>query len=329
VNTHAISAAHGAGAAAGVDPHTRAAPLAIPGGLNLLLAGAVIVSNATLLWLASHASAWWAIAMAAVAFSYTNNTNYSLLHECVHGKFHQRRAVNEWMGRVFAAWFPTAFTFHRVCHLGHHRRNRTEVERFDYYTAEDNRVLKFVQWYGILTGFYWLIPPLGCLLVLLTPRRLLLRLIDSRGSQIAEHTGAEAMLGGLASAPGGVMRAEILLSAAWQVTAWMLLDLSWTGWLACYAAFALNWSALQYADHAWSELDVENGAWNLRVGRTVQYVFLNYHHHLAHHQHPHVPWIHIGRFVDFDAPRPRFLAMYLRMWAGPRPLPPIDAPPPR
>lgn len=293
----------------------------IPGALNIAVATAVLGANALLLWSASHATGWIAMLAAAAAFSYTNNTAYSLLHECVHRKFHRAPLVNEWFGRALSASFPTGFTFHRLCHLGHHRRNRTEVERFDYYEPGDNRVLKFVQWYGILTGLYWFIPPLGCVLVLLVPRRLLLRAIDTRGSKTAEHVGAEAMLEGVSDASGPRMRLEILFSAAVQGVAWLLLDLSIAGWAACYAAFAVNWSALQYADHAWSELDVRDGAWNLRVNRVVQYIFLNYHHHRAHHQHPDVPWIHLGKFVDFTAPRPSFASIYLSMWKGPRPLP--------
>ena len=89
----------------------------------------------------------------------------------------------------------------------------------------------------------------------------------------------------------------------------------------CYAAFALNWSSLQYADHAWSELDVKEGAWNLRVNKVVQWLFLNYHHHKAHHQHPDVPWVHLHHHVDFSEPRPSFFRIYLSMWRGPRPMP--------
>ena len=293
----------------------------IPGALNIAVAATVLGANAVLLWAASHATSWIGMLAAAAAFSYTNNTAYSLLHECVHRKFHRAPRVNEWFGRSLSASFPTGFTFHRLCHLGHHRRNRTEVERFDYYEPGDNRFLKFVQWYGILTGLYWLMPPLGCVLVLLIPRRALLRAVDARGSTAAERIGAEAMLEGVSGASGPRMRLEILFSAAVQSLAWLLLDLSLAGWAACYAAFAINWSALQYADHAWSELDVRDGAWNLRVNRVVQYIFLNYHHHRAHHQHPEVPWIHLGKFVDFTAPRPSFVSIYLSMWKGPRPLP--------
>jgi fatty acid desaturase len=298
--------------------------LKIPGTLNLTIASLVLAANGALLYAASHASSWRGVLLAAVAFSFTNNTAYSLLHECVHRKCHGDARVNTWMGRVLAASLPTALTFHRQCHLGHHQRNRTEVERFDYYTPEDNRFLKFVQWYGILTGLYWFLPPLGCLLVLLVPKRVLIALASSRGSTVAAHTSAEAMLDGVQDASFVRMRLEILFTIALQAGAWIALDLTLAGWAACYGAFALNWSALQYADHAWSELDVRDGAWNLKVGRVMQYVFLNYHHHRAHHQHPEVPWIHLGKFVDFGAYRPSFLGIYVSMWKGPRPLPQDD-----
>ena len=83
----------------------------------------------------------------------------------------------------------------------------------------------------------------------------------------------------------------------------------------------MNWSSLQYADHAWSELDVREGAWNLRVNKLVQWLFLNYHHHKAHHQHPEVSWLNLSEHVDFTEQRPSFLKIWLSMWRGPRPLP--------
>ena len=33
----------------------------------------------------------------------------------------------------------------------------------------------------------------------------------------------------------------------------------------------MNWSALQYADHAWSPLDVRDGAWDLRINPLVRF----------------------------------------------------------
>src|SRR5262245_52169593 len=90
----------------------------IPAGLNIALAFAVLGTNATLLWTASHAASWVGLVLAASAFSFSNNTVYSLLHEAVHRKFHPNATVNEWAGRLLAASFPTGFSFHRMCHLG-------------------------------------------------------------------------------------------------------------------------------------------------------------------------------------------------------------------
>ena len=293
----------------------------IPDTINIALAVTAMAVAMALLWLASHTTSWaWRI-FAAVVFSFVNNTIFSLLHEAVHGVFHSRQGANEWFGRLTAAFFPTALSFQRICHLGHHARNRTDAELFDYYYPDDNKLLKFGQWYGILTGLYWLLAPLGCLIYLLCPWLFTLRLLRGDDSVFAQQTGADAMLSGFENARPGRVRLEVLFSIAVQVAIFLILDLNWTGWLVCYAAFAVNWSSLQYADHAWSSRDVREGAWNLRVNPVVQAFFLNYHHHQAHHLHPQVPWIHLPRYVDFETERPSFLEIYLKMWLGPRPYP--------
>ena len=292
----------------------------IPRALNLALAVAAPAAALGLLVFASRTPSWgWRIA-AALAFSYVNNTIFSLLHEAVHGHFHPSRRINEAAGRFLAAFFPTGLGFQRVCHLGHHRRNRSDVEVFDYILPGESRLLKTLQWYGILTGIYWLTPPLGCLLYLLWPGAFRLP-ARYRGSRFFRQTSAEAMLSGFESAPERTLRLEILFSFALQAAFIGSLSLTPAGWLTCYAAFALNWSSLQYADHAFTERHVHDGAWNLRVNRLVQYLFLNYHHHKAHHQNPQVPWLHLPDYVDFKEERPAYLRIWLRMWKGPQPLP--------
>ena len=135
------------------------------------------------------------------------------------------------------------------------------------------------------------------------------------------QTGASSMFAGLQHASRTIIRLELLFTIAVQIALVVLLDLTLAGWAICYAAFALNWSSLQYTDHAFSKLDVRDGAWNLRVNPLTRLLFLNYHHHLAHHRHPHVPWIHLGGYVDPDGERPSFWSVYWSMWRGPRPLP--------
>lgn len=294
---------------------------AIPTLLNAsILVGASALALA-LLSMASHTNSWLWLIVAAVGFSYVNNTLFSLLHEATHGLLHPVPGVNAWMGRFAAAFFPTAFSLQRSFHLTHHRNNRTESEQFDYLRPADNRLLKLAQWYSILTGLYWVFSPVGCIVYFFLPRVFTLRVLRSPESTIAQQTSANAYLGSIDEASGAVIRMEILLTAVVQSAFCLALDLTLVGWICCYGAFAVNWSSLQYADHAWSPLDVRNGAWNLRVNPLVRMLFLNYHHHLAHHQHPTVPWIHLPKLVDPAASQPSFLGVWLSMWRGPRPFP--------
>jgi fatty acid desaturase len=295
------------------------AQLPIPGRLNIALAFLASAAALALLWAASHPNAFGLRVLAAVAFSYVNNTLFSLLHEAVHGVFHASPRLNDAFGRGLAAFFPTSFTLQRSFHLGHHRRNRSEAERFDYVAEGESGLLKRLQWYGILSGLYWLLAPLSCLLFLVSPHAFSSSMF--RRDSWSRQSGADAMVAGVGRLNPGVVRGEILLSALVQAGLVWALDLRASGWLLCYAAFAVNWSSLQYADHAWSPLDAVEGAWNLRVNPVVRWLFLNYHHHLAHHRNPAVPWLHLGRLVDPAAPRPSFWRVYLSMWRGPRPLP--------
>lgn len=288
----------------------------LPERLNVAISLAAWTAAAGLLYAASHAPSLPAKVLAAAAFSFVANTIFALLHESVHRTFSGRSAVNEGFGLVSAAFFPTGFSFQRVCHLGHHERNRSDVEAFDLYGPEDSRLLKTLQLYGILTGLYWLLPPFGCLVYLVWPGAF--RLVRPRSLR-AEHTGAAAMLSGFEGTPSARIRLEILFSLAFQIALAAALHLNLAGWALCYAAFALNWSSLQYADHAFSVRDVREGAWNLRVHPLVQAVFLNYHLHHAHHRHPEVSWRDLPRYVDPLLPRPRFLHVWLRMWKGPIP----------
>ena len=110
---------------------SRRSPWPIPERLNMALAAVTWIGAAGFLWLGSHSVVWWQWLIACVGFSLINNTIFSLLHEAVHGVFHHDRRINDFFGRVCAAFFPTGFLIQRVCHLGHHRRNRTDAELYD------------------------------------------------------------------------------------------------------------------------------------------------------------------------------------------------------
>jgi fatty acid desaturase len=300
---------------------TRGGELAIPGRLNLVLLGAAALANGALLFAASHAPNLWLTVLCALLFSYTANTTFSLLHEAVHGVFHSTATVNRWAGRFAAAFFPTGFSLQRAYHLTHHRNNRSPLERFDYVQPGDVVWVKRVQWYSILTGVYWIASVFGLLVYLVLPIALRLPFLRNKTSKFATQTTSAQYFAALDSLPPVVSRLEILFSLAVQVLMFCALDLTFVGWALCYAAFAVQWSGLQYADHAFSPLDLRDGAWNLRVNAVTRALFLNYHLHQAHHQHPGAPWIHLRRLVDPGQPQPSYLGVWLAMWGGPRPLP--------
>ncbi len=290
--------------------------ITIPGTLNIFIALAAYSVATLCLWSAGRAEHWWQYLIAVLCFSYVGNTIFSLLHESVHRTFHHRRWVNDLFGVFSAAFFPTGFTLQRAFHLGHHRRNRTDVEMFDMYYPSDSRAMKFLQMYTILLGVYWTSAPIAGLAYLFCPWLLNIPLLRSSDPRI-QRMSADAMLSGIENVNPWRARAELLFTLCSHVALCHFFGLSFWAWLGCYWAFAVNWGSLQYADHAWTKRDIRNGAWNLRVNPVVHWIFLHYHHHKAHHQHPQVPWCHLHKFVDPAEERPRHFALWLRMWKGP------------
>jgi fatty acid desaturase len=300
-------------------------PLTIPATLNIAIGALAISVGLVCLWTASHASQRLFVAAAALGFAAANNTIFCLLHECVHYGFHPSRRINDRAGVVFAAFFPTAFTIQRVSHFGHHRRNRTDVELYDYYLPHQSRWLKTYWIYCLLTGFYWAIIPVGALVYLLFP--LAFRSQAFRRGP-ARWWGFEEFVRDIVEEPVARVWPEVLFTACMQVSMWRLLDLTLSGWLACYWVFGIVWSSLQYTDHAFSPRDVYEGAWNLRVWPVARAIFLNYNLHLVHHRRPDVPWIHLPLFVRPNDPAPSFSSIYWPLWRGAAAAPPGDGPAP-
>ncbi|MBY0414275.1 MAG: fatty acid desaturase [Bdellovibrionales bacterium] len=293
--------------------------ISIPSNLNIFLAVSSIGALWALLYLTEHTDNWWIKIVCILLFSYTGNTTFSLLHEAVHSNFHHLRKVNYFFGNICASMFPTAYSFQKRCHLNHHRNNRTQYELFEMYDDKDNKVIKNITLYGVLTGIYWAVPFIGSLWLLLNPKSLLSSGFSGKDNYEMGRMGGASMLrsfDNLSAKEILRMRLEVLFTLAVQISMFLLLGLSFSTYIMCYFAFGFTWSALQYADHAFSVRDIRNGAWNLKVHPVTKAFFLNYHDHLAHHQHPNVPWIHLPKFVDPNIERPEFLAIYFKMWKG-------------
>ena len=290
--------------------------LSIPGKLNIAIF--FVAASVCILCLKICSSGYYSILpglVAAIVFSYFANTIFALLHEAVHGVFSANRKTNYMFGVFAGCFFPTSYNLQKMYHLSHHTNNRSEFEQFDYIHEHDNKWLKYAQWYSILTGIYWVVAVLGALIVLILPNFFKTRLLKG---DIGKQTGAVSVFHKFDKKNHNQIRAELLLATLFQLSVIYVLHITFYGWLLCYGCFAVNWSGLQYADHAFSELDAKNGAWNLKVNVITQYLFLNYHFHKVHHNNMKIPWVYLPKYADPSDKRPSFWSIYLKMWRGPR-----------
>ena len=293
------------------------------GILNTLILILSLATSWFCLWAASHLEVGYAL-LAAWFFSLVANTPFALMHEAIHGVGCSTRRWNELLGIVSGWAFPTSYTMQRMAHEGHHRRNRTDQELYDYYLPGQSKMVRNLWLYlGNLLGLYWWSVVFSNLIYLLAPWAYRSRFFVER---LAPSLGFGPYVADLAKLPPVRVWCEIALTFGYQAVLIYSLDLNATGLIVCYWAFALHWSVLQYADHAWSPRDIRNGAWNLRVLPPFRWIALNYHCHLAHHQHPEAPWYKLPKLVDPATPQPSFWRVYLSLWKGVRPAPPMGAP---
>jgi len=291
------------------------------GDINCLLLIASAIATAALLRVASH-GAWYIAIPAALAFAFANNLPFALMHEAVHGVAASTPTRNYALGFLASCLFPTSFTLQQKAHLGHHLRNRTDQDLYDYYLPTQSRFARNVWLYGgNLLGLYWFCIPLSNILYLLaTP------LYRSRTfiEKIAPKLGFGPHVRDIAELPPLRVWLEIASAFSVQALLWWALDFRWQGWLLAHWLFAMHWSALQYVDHAWSARDVAGGAWDLRVPAPVRWLTLNYQLHRAHHTHPAAPWTELP---SLSGDGPSFWQIYASLWRhGVQPAPPMGAP---
>jgi fatty acid desaturase len=245
------------------------------------------------------------------------------MHEAVHGVAAATPRRNYLLGLVAGWMFPTSFTLQVTAHLGHHARNRTDQDLYDYYLPGQSRWLRNLWLYaGNLLGLYWFCIPLSNALYLVaTP------LYRSRWfvGRVAPVIGFGPYARDIAQLPPGRVWIEIACAFGYQAGLWWILDLSWQGWLLSHFLFALHWSSFQYVDHAWSPRDVVEGAWDLQVFAPVRWLALNYHYHLAHHRNPGAPWTRLPALATRGGPS--YWRVYRSLWRnGVQPAPAMGAP---
>lgn len=283
----------------------------IRAGLNAFLLFTLQVLAWSTLWAASHIGILWAIPL-GIVFSFFQLTNYALMHEAGHHVLTRSSSFNYMFGVLCASMFPKSFTLYEVAHHMHHRGNRTDHEMFDYYYPNDNMFIKNVQWYGILTGIYYPLIPLGSILIALAPWLFHTKMVkQAKTSQI--------LFSDIRGKNVSKIRFEVLFIALYWFAMWKLLSLSIVGVLICYVCFAFNWATRQYVTHAWTKRDVVEGASNLKVSRLSGAILLNGQWDHVHHKFPFLPWSELTNTKYHEQTPVSYFRRWLSLWGGMRP----------
>jgi fatty acid desaturase len=282
----------------------------IPGRMNICLAMLVVSLCALLLWASGRVQSWWGVAWLAVAYGFAMNTGYALCHEAEHEILHPNRAINDRAGTIVTLFFPASFHLRRQGHLGHHLRNRTDDEAFDLYFEGENPLWKYLQFYGILTGFFWFMIVLSNFVAAINPKWLARKTNLDRPTAALQET--------LNPKSFAWIRLEAILVFLLHGSMICFFRIPVMRYLAVLCGFGFLWSTLQYIHHYGAVRDVQKGAWNVRTWRVFNWVWLNHHWHLNHHLYPTVSWIYLPSLQAEGASSPvPFWKAYLRQWRGP------------
>ena len=284
----------------------------IPVKTNLLVTLVCSVLYFALLYLASNSNSVWMIIVYAFLFAILMIPVYSLIHEAEHNILHSNSWWNNFFGRWLCCLFIVSFSFFRHCHMRHHKKNRTDIEIWELYFEHQVKWKRYGNLYLMMIGLGYLSLWLSAVLFAFAPRLLYTGFFQ-------KHTEIAGFLEGCNQKDKiAVMRWESLLVIAFQIAVFFLLDLHFWPWLILFLIHGLVWSSQNYVNHAFSPRNIINGAHNLKMPLWLKPVYLNFNVHLAHHQNPKIPWIHLPQFIRKDSHRIGFFRNYLRLWKGPK-----------
>ncbi len=288
---------------------------AIPNRLNAAIVVAQLLAIAACVFAVSRIESGWALAGLAVVFGIVMNSVYSTAHEAEHSMLFSNRRWNECVGAALMLFFPAPFHLMRQGHLGHHLRNRSDDEAFDYYFEGDHKLWRILAFYGILTGFFYLVVVLSNVVFLILPYR-----ADKKFLKVDQPTAA--LIESLNPRYRHIIRLECAGAIALHTGIVWLLQIPLWHYIAMYAGYGFLWSAMQYVHHYGTERHVTRGAKNLWIWKPIDLLWLNHNWHLTHHTHPSIPWIHLPATAEEgDTKRGSLITAYLKMWRGPRKAP--------
>lgn len=292
----------------------------INAGLLLGHAGSALAAYFVLPALVRWEGPGWAWALLPIAL--VANGYWATLHEAMHGQLLASADANRRAGRFLAILWGSSFRLLRFGHLMHHRFNRHALDRPDCFdptrTSATKARLRFYT--EILGGLYLaeIVTPLLYLLPRPTIRRIVLRLYGGDDApmpqlrQLADQT--------LAS-PKGVadIRQDALASWLLLLAAGIVWGPYWPAFAAYIFARGLLISVVDNVYHFRTPLDHVEFAYNLRLPRPLQALFLNMNMHRVHHRRVNVPWWQLPSFfaADQDTYDGSFMRGIARQASGP------------
>ncbi|MDO8600958.1 MAG: fatty acid desaturase [bacterium] len=282
--------------------------VSIKSSLNITLVLGIQVLAWGLLWFASELNLALNIFL-GIIFSFLLLTNYALMHESAHHLFHPSQKLNYLFGVLSTSIFPMSFTVFELTHRVHHRGNRTDPELFDYFYPGESRIVKSIQWYGILTGLYYPFVPLGTIIMALVPWIYQTPLFTKRRTfkvLLKDFKNREVFL----------VRIEVLFILLYWIGMYYLLGLNLTTVLIFYGLWGINWSTRQFVAHAWSPRYIADGAIDLKVSKPHGWLLLHGNWEHVHHKFTHLPWTELSNRKYHTSVARSYLKQWMSLWKG-------------
>ncbi|MGB5205458.1 fatty acid desaturase family protein [Eudoraea sp.] len=236
---------------------------------------------------------------------------YSLMHEAAHKTLHPNQNLNLFLGQFLSTLFGVSYHFFRHCHLKHHKKNRTDEEMWDLYYEHQNRWVRYGNLYLMMVGFGYFSLWLSIVIFAISPNMI-------RSKIFKHHKEMRGFVEGLDNSfKMKFFQIESIIIIVFQVFSLWLIGWDFMTWIIFYIIHGFIWSSQNYVNHAFSPRDIINGAHNLTIPKWLNIIYLNFNIHLAHHQNPQIPWIHLPKYIKSNKGRFSFFKNYVRLWHGP------------
>ncbi len=246
-------------------------------------------------------------------FVLLGHLNFSLLHEAEHDKLHTNRFINQIIGILLSALFPSSYSILRASHLRHHARNRSDAELIDYYRPGESRVIKTFKYYTMLGGVTWLGLVIFSFAMVFLPNRMF-RLTE----EATLDTRFSVYVSFLADVNLTLVRIEVLILSSIWILLWIFLKLDiWA--VIALASFGIIWSSQQFIYHVRTPRHLVEGSANVSLMWPFNWIFLHGNYHLTHHRYPREPWIKLPGLSD-KKPADSYFSTWLNSLRPPLPI---------